>query len=164
MRALYSYGSEDVDDTDWGCVYRSFQNAQVHTAGAPPTPIWALVEYVGRGWAAWAEPADFANCGFTITLLAGVSDTWLQHTSADQYQFYLPSVRALETYIRRAGKTCAFVVDDGVSGYAIVPWRGQAHWVDPHTTTPRRVPFASQLQRSPGWMVLQVIPNVPLCV
>jgi len=162
MRMLYSYGSEDVDDTDWGCVYRSFQNAQVHTAGGPPTPIWALVEHVHRGWAAWVEPADFcdfAGCGLAITLLAGASATWLQHTAADQYQFYIPSIAALEAYIRRAGRQCAFVVDDGESGYAIVPWKGEPHWVDPHTARPRRVPLASQLRRSPGWMVLQLIPD-----
>ena len=155
---LFSYGSEGVDDDGWGCVYRSFQNAQAHTA-YPPAQLAELVQHVGRGRTAWAEPADFADWGFTLTLLAGASNAWLQYTHADQYQFFLPTVTALEAYVRRAGQECAFVVDDGISGYAIVPWEGVPHWVDPHTHNPRRVRFTTQLRRASGWMVLQVIPR-----
>ena len=155
---LFSYGSEGVADDGWGCVYRSFQNAQTHT-GYVPTPIVDLMQSVNRGWAAWAEPADFADCGFTLTLLAGTSTKWLQFTTESQYQFYMPTVAALEAYILRAGQECAFVVDDGVSGYAIVPWKGEPHWVDPHTHTPRRVKLKTQLRRATGWMVLQLVPR-----
>lgn len=152
---LFSYGAEGVDDDDWGCVYRSYQNALAHS-GYLPIRFLNLVKYVNRGWGQWAEPADFAALGNSMTLLAGHSRDWLKHTSKAQYQLQLPSVALLESYVAEFGHASAFVVDDGISGYAIVPYKGRICWVDPHTHTPRRVPWKKQLRRSTGWMVLQL--------
>jgi hypothetical protein len=156
---LYSYGAEGVDDSGWGCVFRSFQNAQA-ACGYNATPISDLVEGVGRGWGAWAEPADFVDAVPSLAFLAGASPHWLKYTKRKQYSVAtLPTVAALEDLIKLEGGYSAFVVDDGISGYAIVPFHGKPYWVDPHTTAPRRAQFRQQLRRSSGWMVLQIFPK-----
>jgi hypothetical protein len=144
----YTHGGED--DTDWGCVYRSVQNAQAYMH----VPMWSvteLVQHTGRGWGSWSEPADFTDVfpgARTRTLLLGSSRKWLKLTRADQYE---PIVTRY-----RFRRDAAYVVDDGVSGYAIVPHGGKLWFVDPHTATPAPVPFTDQLFRATGWMVLEI--------
>jgi hypothetical protein len=156
---LYSYGSEGVDDSGWGCVFRSFQNAQA-ACGYDVTSILDLVDDVGRGWGAWAEPADFVEAVPSVAFLAGASPHLLKYTKRKQYSVTtLPSTAALENLVKLEGGQSAFVVDDGISGYAIVPYNGKPHWVDPHTTSPRLTQFRQQLRKATGWMVLQVFPK-----
>jgi hypothetical protein len=157
--ALYSYGAEGVDDSGWGCVYRSFQNGQA-ACGYRATPILDLVKYVGRGANAWAEPADFVDAVLSMAFLVGAPQNLLKFTSRKQYNLLaLPDVASLEALVKHEGGHVAFVVDDGISGYAIVPYHGKPYWVDPHTTSPRRAQFRHQLRRSPGWMVLKIFPK-----
>lgn len=190
------YGSDGYKDTDWGCVYRSFQNAVAAvTAGSSPPSMPTLVAHVGRGRGAWAEPADFTGRwlfpGAASGALLEVHATpWVvlmpQQTrggvnkapTADLFRFtsarqYTPWPNDV-SFPKEApeGRNTAYVVDDGVSGYAIVPvrvpcvngsrtWAWAWAWVDPHTepgVSPRPTPFHRQhhLGTAPGWMVLQV--------
>ena len=155
---LFSYGSEGLDDSGWGCVYRSFQNALLHTGYRVPG-LMTLLENVGLEWGDWSEPSQFKDLAKTKAMLAGHSKKWLKYTHESDYDIILDSVEDLENKVWKLGGSCAFVVDDGVSGYAIVPIDGVPHWIDPHTSIPRRLKFKNQLQRSTGWMVLQVCPR-----
>jgi len=116
-----------------------------------------MVTLGGRGWGKWCEPADFAPLVSHITLSAGQTSNLYKLTKAGQYTEYLPHVSDLETYVQETGAASSFVVDDGTSAYAIVPYDGKLWWVDPHTHTPKRALFSRQLRRAPGWMVLQVL-------
>ena len=153
---LYSYGSEGVDDDGWGCVYRSFQNAQSHS-GYKVIPFMKLLNMVDREWGEWSEPSDFLDIGKTVTFWTGSGKNLFRKTHKSDYIYQIP-LTDIEEYMAQR-KHCSFVVDDGISGYAIVPFEGQHYWIDPHTHSPRRSLFRKQLQRSPGWMVLQLFPR-----
>jgi len=153
---LYSYGSEGVDDDGWGCVYRSFQNAMSHT-GYKVIPFMGLLEATGYEWKEWSEPSDFVNIGKTVTFWTGGRAGLFRQTHQSEYAFHIP-LKDVNAYIQDH-KNCAFVVDNGVSGYAIVPFEGRLYWVDPHTHHPRRTLFTTQLLKSKGWMILQLLPR-----
>lgn len=156
----FGYGAQGDDDVNWGCVYRSVQNVQLALFGRA-SALATLVSAAGRTWGAWSEPADFVaaasrlfpHCRVT-PILAGSSRQWLKYTVAQQYETRKSDATAI---VLRANAQTAFVVDDGVSGYAVVPARGQWWWVDPHTgPAPAYVPFTDQLSKKPGWMMLRV--------
>lgn len=157
---LYSYGSEGVADDDWGCVWRSYQNALAHT-GWPVPSLPQLMAAAGRRPPQWAEPALLPRVGRARTFLVGVPDhaNMFRFTQKRQYPQRFASARAFAANLHPGH---AYVVDDGVSGYAVVPCPvtpGKHWWVDPHTHRPRRDPaVASRLNASKGWMVLEVVP------
>ena len=154
----YTHGGED--DTDWGCVYRSAQNVQAYT-GLRVWKVRSLSNYIGRQWGSWAEPADFVPlfqkaAGFRVRalLVGGPSTAWLKYTSIRQYQ-------RVSFADFRWNLRASYIVDDGISGYAVVS-HGNKHWfIDPHTATPRPVPLKRQLAYAPGWMMLEVLPPSP---
>jgi hypothetical protein len=165
--ATYGYTAQD---DGWGCVYRSVQNVQSFL-GLPVTPLEGLVDVVGRGWAKWAEPADFTGprasrvwggAAVPKAYLVGASTQWLKYTTMEQYRaeafekvFGSPTVAP--------DGTTAFVVDDGISGYAVVPHEGAWWWVDPHTLRPPvlKPDVWHHLDAKPGWMVLKVVRTKP---
>lgn len=158
---LYSYGSEGFADDDWGCVWRSYQNALAHT-GWPRVPsLLQLMRAAGARPPQWAEPALLPALGRTRAFLAGspVRRDMFRYTREAQYPRRFATCAA---FAARLQPGHAYVVDDGVSGYAVVPCPrtpGKHWWVDPHTHHPRRdAAVAARLQQSPGWMVLEVWP------
>ena len=145
-------------DEGWGCVYRSVQNVQSFL-GMPVASMTALLHKTGRRPGQWAEPAMFADRRLAGELFPGASivravvcgrtDNLFKFTKYEQYFTTLANPVP--------GTQDAFVVDDGTSAYAIVPFEGKQYWVDPHTgPTPAATPFSSQLSNRQGWMVLQV--------
>lgn len=157
MRASgYRQGGEE--DTGWGCVYRSAQNVQLYLH----VPMWSvkrLTRALKRPWGTWSEPADYVpifrkqNLHARAHLLGGPSRRWLQYTSADQYAAPVPP----KDFVWKTDR--AYIVDDGISGYAIVPWRGSLWWIDPHTQFPKPRPFTHKIMQystSKGWMVCEV--------
>jgi hypothetical protein len=171
---VFHYACDDVDDTDWGCVYRSYQTALAATHQHVPA-MDELLHDTARARARarlparysfphmhlWAEPALFRKLHFSHTVRAGAIRPLL--TSSKVYQYRLRDVSALCAYIEdETRRTHAFVVDDGVSAYAIVPHAGRHWWVDPHVTTPAAVHLDSnvcaKLRAKPGWLVLDVRP------
>lgn len=154
----YTHGGED--DTDWGCVFRSVQNVQAYMGMSRVWTVRRLVHAIGRSWGSWSEPADFARVNaifprsrFNVrALLVGSSRKWLKLTSADQYERD-PSFAW--------NKSCGYVIDDGVSGYALVPWGGELWFIDPHSSTPkpRRFVPSRDLSGITGLMVLEVCPR-----
>jgi hypothetical protein len=165
----YGYGSEGFDDSGWGCVYRSVQNAQSYL-GLPVTPIKDLLSILGHKRGDWSEPAQYLYHGLfpgarSLGILVGQHNVrWLQQTDAKQYGMHIDDGRTLEevlSMMNPRGKS-AFVIDDGVSGFAVVPdprfpgQPGHLLFIDPHFT-PARVysPLPSELFNSrKGWMVL----------
>ena len=91
---LFSYGSEGLDDSGWGCVYRSFQNALLHTGYRVPG-LMTLLKNVGLEWGDWSEPAHFKDFARTTAFLAGHSKKWLQYTHESDYESRLESVAEL---------------------------------------------------------------------
>ena len=167
----FHYACDGMDDTDWGCVYRSLQNALLATHQDVPT-MNELLAHTARARAQvrthaafphmhlWAEPALFRQLHFTHTLLAG--DVHPLLTPREAYQFEL-DVDELCAYIEAESRqTHAFVVDDGVSAYAIVPHAGRHWWVDPHVSTRAAMRFddniRAKLHAKAGWLVLDVRP------
>ncbi len=152
----FGYLSEDYDDRGWGCVYRSVQNVQSFL-NMPVTPMKELLEAAGRRPRQWAEPAHFVaeskslfpGATMVQAVMFGHNDQCFKHTFKTQY--------GTKVAPPSPGFTDAFVVDDGISGYAIVPFEGLLYWADPHVgPSPRLVPYTKQLQSRTGWMVLQV--------
>lgn len=155
----YGHGADPVFDHDegWGCVYRSVQNVQSFL-GLPVWDMRSLVNAVKFRPGQWAEPGLFPPFAKTMfpgatahAVLVGRSTQWLRVTSAAQYKAHFLA--------KSDGRHMdAYVVDDGVSAYAIVPWKGAWWWVDPHVgPSPPMVPFKpSFLDGQSGWMVLQV--------
>lgn len=168
----FGYNDPDADgrenrDQGWGCVYRSFQNVQSFL-GAPVSPLGLLLRACGRVPPEWAEPAMFARPkvrevggllppGWAVEpFLVGHSSQWLRHTQAVEY------TRAAARDVFNVGPDVAprtaFVVDDGVSAFAIVPYQGAWWWVDPHVGhgVRRSADVVRRLEAQPGWMVLRV--------
>ena len=158
---LYSYGYNGEQDHDWGCVWRSFQNA-LHFTGWPVPELAAMLRAARKTAGEWAEPAILPAVGplgvrrHCRVFLVGEPNADMFHfSSRDQYPLRWASVRAFAVAGILQG--CAYVVDDGVSGYAIVPWEGRHWWVDPHTNTPvLKKSYRRLLLQRRGWMVLQV--------
>lgn len=160
---LYGYGCDDEDDAGWGCVYRSVQNAQ-SSLGLGVLSVEALVHSIGRPWGSWSEPADFVpvlqSQGARVhAFLAGAPDMRL--TKRAQYfdGVAFPSAAQFAEYLIAASQdpSKAFVLDDGVSGFAVL--RGV--FVDPHSVPPRVTRITdpvtqTMLRRASGWMVLEV--------
>lgn len=176
--APLTYGYREADRS-WSCVYRSVQNVQSFLSAwydKPPrvSSLDELLAATGRQWGQWAEPAhfDLRHSPRTWRLfrniraeayLTGVSDDWLKFTSAGDYGY---KTSVLGDAVPHG--TTAFVVDDGISGFAIVPFVGKWFWVDPHDSVGTRSdpkPYTSpvldsavtkHLAAAPGWMVLRV--------
>ena len=168
----FGYNDPDPDpdrtpnnDDGWGCVYRAFQNVQSFL-GAPVSGLSALLRACGRVAPQWAEPAMFARpeargllpAGWTVEpfLVGDGKDQWLRYTRRDEYVTSEPA--AVFNVGPRAAPRTAFVVDDGVSGFAVVPHQGFWWWVDPHVAAPRRLSphVRANLRKPRGWMVLRV--------
>jgi len=158
---VYGYTNGGEMDFGWGCVYRSVQNVQASLfTDEPVWPIERLTQYIGRKWGAWAEPADFKNMFKTefpgvvarAFLVGGPSKDWLRYTRQQDYDAAIPLYRF--QWKPRA----SYVVDNGVSAYAVVCVNNQRWFLDPHTATPVAVPLKRQLRGQKGWMVLEVEP------
>ena len=160
-RVAFGYTSGGDDDTGWGCVYRCVQNVQAYT-GLPVWTLRQLVRFTQRPWGAWSEPADFKSLFRSYPevrvrafLLGGPSSDWLRYTTARQYSS-LDEV-SLPTF--EWNVQASYVIDNGISGYAVVSYRDKHWFIDPHTIAPKPVPFKrSRLSSSSGWMVLEVLP------
>lgn len=153
------------NDDGWGCVYRAFQNVQSFL-GAPVSRLADLLQACGRVAPQWAEPAMFARPeargllpeGWTAEsfLVGDGKGQWLRYTRRSEY------VASEPTAVFNVGPTLAprtaFVVDDGVSGFAVVPDKGYWWWVDPHVPVGERLSpdVVTHLRKPAGWMVLRV--------
>ena len=153
---FYSYGAQHYDDVDWGCVYRSFQNAQVAT-GHHVSTMPELLRIAHKRAGQWAEPAHFAHV-YKYSHATIVGNAKPKFTRDSQYTHRHMSIDHLHAYIVHALKTrkSAFVVDDTISGFAIVYKNGRAWWVDPHFAQPRVTLLRDQLHRAKGWLILEV--------
>ena len=159
-RVAFGYTNGGEEDTNWGCVYRSVQNVQAYTH----LPVWrvrALARYIQRPWGSWAEPADFVplfleapGVSVRTLLVGGPSEQWLRYTSKRQY---LHQVSFSEF---RWNPRASYVVDDGVSGFAVVSYRNTHWFIDPHSASPTPVPLKRQLDYAPGWMMLEILPSI----
>lgn len=180
---VYFYTCDGVHDVDWGCVYRSLQNAFAATGwqapsmgalirvahaqrrldarerarmrqAAPPALPFAHVDK-------WAEPALFRAYEYTHTLIVG--DIEPRFSTRSAYQYRRVDVNAFLAYIHNAHRHAhAFVVDDGISAYAIIPHAGRHCWIDPHVTrrTDVRLDYdiSTKLHKRNAWLVLEVCP------
>lgn len=161
MPRARGYGSDGVDDSGWGCVYRSVQNAEAF-AGLRVSAFEALVHKARRLWGEEAEPGDFAgHRGRGVAYLVGDERGLLKRTRRRDYRASRRmSLGEFETYATAAAAAGAstFVVDDGVSAYAVVGGAdGEARWADPHVKSASRLTrYRRQLRRARGWMVLEL--------
>ena len=154
---VYGYTNGGEMDTGWGCVYRSVQNVQA-SCGLRVWSIGELVHYAGREWGHWAEPADFKALFRTVPgrvraralLVGGPSKQWLKFTRREDYDLELPFSEF------KWKPRASYVVDNGVSGYAVVSISSGRWFIDPHTSTPAAVPLTTQLRGKKGWMILEV--------
>ena len=159
---VYGYTNGGELDTDWGCVYRSVQNVQASTE-LPVWPIRKLVDYIGRTWGSWSEPGDFKrlfqrnfpSVGVRALLVGGPSTKWLQYSRFKDYDAEIPFAE----FKWKPG--ASYIVDNGVSGYAVVSIGNKQWFIDPHTATPKAVPLTHQLRGAAGWMMLEVAPRSP---
>jgi hypothetical protein len=115
----------------------------------------------------WAEPIDFlAFSPKAKGILVGTSQAIKANLCKIRSCALYTSPRA--TNVKRFAKTLAdavesegwgAVVDDGVSAFAVVPYKGAVAWVDPHTRNPKRQRFRpTHLTVRDAWMVLLVPP------
>ena len=159
---MYSYRSDGFDDTDWGCAFRSFQNVLSHSGWKVPSMPW-LLNAMRKHRGEWAEPAEFKRFipGSVAALAGNGGKSWLKNTGPEAYERRFVRVTQLDQAIRAGASEFGwgFVVDDGISAFAVVPHKGGPMWVDPHTSAPKRVAFRRQLFKRKGWMVLAVPPN-----
>ena len=180
---VYFYTCDGVQDTNWGCVYRSLQNAFAATGWeAPSMAALMRVAHTQRELDArerrrahrpappslpflhvdkWAEPALFRAYEYTHTLIIG--DIEPRFSMKGVYQFSRTNVDAFLAYIGNAHRHAhAFVVDDGISAYAIIPHEGQHCWIDPHVTSRAAVrlnyDIQTKLHKRNAWLVLEVCP------
>ena len=160
---LFGYGSGGEQDTDWGCVYRSFQNVLSFLHAARVPDLATLLQQCGKRAPQWAEPSLFLSvlpAGWRgEAFITGTGPMQPLHTPPSSYRD-TPDWRHVFNVPHDVAPRTAFVVDDSVSGYAIVPWRGYWWWVDPHVDTPDQVRLDGHvlrhLQEQPKWMVLRV--------
>ena len=153
---FYSYGAQGYNDTNWGCVFRSFQNVQSAT-GRHVMTMPQLLKLTKLEPGNWAEPADFAHvyAGSRVFMAGKVQPKF---TRVSQYRSQHMSVEHLEAYIRDriTHHHSAFIVDDSHAGHAVVEYKGRIWWVDPHAVSARRTLFHHQLRSQDGWLVLEV--------
>lgn len=175
----YGYKCDGLNDEGWGCVYRSVQNVQ-HFLGLPVTPMTHLLQLLGVGERdkAWSEPGQYARLPIfdprAVQIQALVvgrpGARCFQHSSRDDYEdataMTLADLLSRDKALIQRGRV-AYAIDDGVSGYALVPGPGPAAgpaarrellFVDPHYT-PARVMHVAEaaptVGRPSGWMVLR---------
>jgi hypothetical protein len=178
---VYFYTCDGVHDTHWGCVYRSLQNAFAATGWeAPSMAALIRVAHAQRRLDVrerqrvhqpaprplpfphvdkWAEPALFRAYEYTHTLIVG--DIEPRFSTQGMYQYRCANVDAFIAYIGNAHRHAhAFVVDDGISAYAIIPHDGRHCWIDPHVTTRAAVrldyDIRAKLHKRSAWLVLEV--------
>ena len=181
---VYFYTCDGVPDTNWGCVYRSLQNAFAATHRHVPSMHYlmhmareqrAAFEADERSRARrpvlpalpfphvdkWAEPALFRAYAHTRAFSVGRIKP--RFSSLEAYRYHLNNVNELLAHINDVDQsTHAFVIDDGVSAYAIIPHEGRHCWIDPHVTSHAAVrleyDIRSQLHKRTAWLVLEVCP------
>ena len=153
---FYSYGAQGYDDRGWGCVFRSFQNVMCATGRHVPT-MPQLLHATGLRAGRWAEPANFVHvCRGSHAACAGTVQPL--STRLSQYSRRHMSIEHLRRHILYmvTSRKAAFIVDDTLSGFAVVFSGGRACWVDPHSAHAHVTPFRNQLQSATGWLVLEV--------
>jgi hypothetical protein len=166
---IYHYNF-DYQDAGWGCVYRSVQNVQSFL-GFEVTDFADLVSHAGKVFGGWSEPANFNNAGLfegasSVTAFIHGEKTRSMFKHSREEEYLVPKKRVEDLgalpFSNKSRQVEAFVVDDGISGYAIVPFGKHMYWLDPHhDTTPKLIPYTNQLALRKGWMVLRVTVSKP---
>jgi hypothetical protein len=161
----YGYNRGQTQDEDWGCLYRSVQNACC-ALGLKVPSVRRLLAEAGRQEGEWGEPGMFVDFfrrkrGWNLTVEAFVlhSTSCIHLTHRNQYVHLRHLPRGFWRDTR-----AAYVVDDGISAYAVVPWRGKLWWIDPHvvypeTPVPERFRYSTHMRHNKqreGWMILKV--------
>jgi hypothetical protein len=163
----HGYRHGGFDDTDWGCCYRSVQNVQWAACGPGGTwPVPRLLRLLRRPAGEWAEPAEFARagvfpgCSLRCFVVGRPSDDCFRSSRRAAYDQSAGAV-PMEAFVPVEGSS--YVIDDGISAFAIVWWQGRHWFIDPHTAYPRtravQLRPAIHIRRrgaARGWMVLQV--------
>lgn len=161
----YGYNRGRTNDTDWGCLYRSVQNV-CQGLGLRVPSINELLRIANRVAPQWGEPAMFADFfrrkkGFLTQAFVLNDPSCLKFTHTTQYKLVTKLPRGFWE------PQAAYVVDDGTSAYAVVPWAGKLWWIDPHVvypTTPVAEMFrfkkhmATAAAAGRCWMILKVQP------
>jgi hypothetical protein len=125
-----------------------------------------LLKKAGRVPPQWAEPGmfiDFFRRKHHMKVDAFVlhNPSCIKYTPITQYEHLSKLPRGFWT---KDPATAAYVVDDGVSAYAVVPWKGKLWWIDPHvvypqTPEPERFKYSTHMahdKRRDGWMILKI--------
>ena len=160
----YHYNCDGLDDTGWGCVYRSYQNAL--RLFNHPIHMQHLVHRFGKRW---IEPALLRACipsGFQTQFLLWFKMPQfirsMRCTKPEDYDRIVPSQLNLYDEINRLCIDHVFVVDNGTHSYCIFFDHG---WIllDPHvhhqTHVQRSIPdLNGWLNQSSLWMILAIAP------
>lgn len=161
----YHYNCDEFNDTGWGCVYRSFQNALYLLDYQ--ISMRDLVRQFGSD--RWIEPALLRACiprGFNIKLLLWFAKPhFLKQmlcTTPEDYDHVVPSQNNNQLYceIYDLAKDHVFVVDNGTYSYCIFYING---WklLDPHVqhrscVLKEIINLNMWLNQSSLWMVLAI--------
>lgn len=161
----FSYNSDGYDDTDWGCVYRSFQNAIMGAFGVtdvddmPFVPTLPdLLHATRRRRGQWAEPAMLVPAARALGLR---TRTFWTGTNSDELFRLTPAsayTHVTQKQFSPHRTRGAYVIDDGISAYAVVRHPNSGRWllVDPHFTPARVTTFKQSKLSQHNWMVLHV--------
>ena len=135
MVVPYCYGAEQVADSGWGCVYRSWQNALM-LQELPHTSISSLVRSVHNPSSRWIEPPQLLTVlpvdAYADTAL-GVFEDGRSHmlfTTISDYQRIFYTREELGEWLHTALREGASVlIDNGTMCYTV---HGGCLY-DPHT-------------------------------
>lgn len=179
----YHYRCDEIDDSGWGCVYRSAQNAFQICGITPPTmrelvndkkthQMDSAIDRSNSG-SMWTEPANIADTSLRIHVDVNQSLLLYAKTNGDytRMMFSKPSDYDVKTYdvhhllyviteASHAGGAC--VIDNGTSGFCVQSFdKKTIHIWDPHTTDMHSVKKTRSIDWLSSfnlWMVLVCTP------
>jgi hypothetical protein len=144
MARVYHYECDEIMDSGWGCVYRSYMNLCMLT-GQPVPNMEDMVSRVNnRPHSRWIEPAQLGQIvpqeggvpqEYTLGLYTATPAAArnMQFTTPDQYTHRFSEPDAFLQWLRAK---LPVVIDNGTFCFAI--GRGEQLY-DPHTTHPDHV-------------------------
>lgn len=158
----YGYGRGGDRDVDWGCLYRSVQNACKALGMRVPSLTHLVEDVAHRKMGQWGEPGMFISffkrAGVDVQAVVLHNASCIRFTKRVGYEH----LANLPAHFWDPAYT--YVVDNGTSAYAVVPSGGKLWWIDPHVVypaTPKPVHFAyaHHMAHDPhreGWMILKL--------
>ena len=181
---LYHYRIDGVEDSGWGCVYRSLQTS-LGAVGHPVPHITTIMKAMGthapylqgqRGQALWLEPAlaasylrehwgveceEYLYCPHQAAMTR-ILKTPPEHYRGRTFSSIDPMIQILRQHFAQPDAP-PIILDNGISCYNLAAGEKPGRWVllDPHSTESgvRRPVTTAWLQQAPLWMIAMPLPD-----